>query len=65
MGSSSCEGLREKLKTMAVHRQRGGSGLSVEPCGCRRIHSVLRGRGQLMYRLFSDVPLFLLRLKML
>lgn len=41
MGSSSCEGLREKLKTMAVHRQRGGLGLSVEPCDCRRIHSVL------------------------
>lgn len=30
---------------MAVHRQRGGLGLSVEPCGCRRIHSVLGERG--------------------
>lgn len=28
---------------MAMHRQRGGVGLSVEPCGCRRIHSVLGG----------------------
>lgn len=28
---------------MAMHRQRGGVGLSVEPCDCRRIHSVLGG----------------------